>query len=303
MEKHGITHGIVVSKNPAWKDKLVVVNGWHRLNIAAELGLEKEQVPFTLRGWDEAVLAELAVELNTAQRQMNAKDLAAAHGELRKLRDAQIAELRNEGKSMAQIAAETAVCVTTVKKVVDELLEEGKVGKVNEGRGRPRKNREHASRGVPQETEDRGQEDKKKDDKKKEPAPLFEPSPLPGITLSAKTGRPHKDAEQKIIPAHLHDAAASTWAFRLATHLDESAKHIKDESLSNPHLSFEVVLGNKRYPMADLFRLLQKHLESAVFYAVCPACQGEREAMSICPACKTAGWMPECLYEQQKVTA
>jgi hypothetical protein len=96
--EHGITHPIVVTEDD------VVLDGYHRLRIARELGLAPSTIPTTVvPGLDEDGRATLAITLNFARRQLSTDEQRAL---VRRLR-------REFGWSFRQIEAATGIPKST----------------------------------------------------------------------------------------------------------------------------------------------------------------------------------------------
>jgi transcriptional regulator with XRE-family HTH domain len=77
--EHGITHPIVVTEDD------VVLDGYHRLRIARELGLAPSTIPTTVvPGLDENSRAALAITLNFSRRQLSSDDQRALVRRLRR---------------------------------------------------------------------------------------------------------------------------------------------------------------------------------------------------------------------------
>src|SRR5690349_15326101 len=69
IQAHGIQVAIKVDEDDG------VIDGGHRLSIACELGLPREQIPMELvEGLTLDQKRELALSLNTARRQLSAED-------------------------------------------------------------------------------------------------------------------------------------------------------------------------------------------------------------------------------------
>lgn len=92
-----------------------VVDGKHRLMIAAELGFE--DIPITvLETDDQEYLEDLAEELNSCRRQFTRKQVA----ELKRHRQARAEAKRAAGMSLRQIAEEEGVTRTTIQKDLED---------------------------------------------------------------------------------------------------------------------------------------------------------------------------------------
>ena len=90
IAKFGIKHAVTVNETND------VIDGWNRLEIAVEGDLD---CPMQVRLWDK-LERDLALELNTARRQMTREDMAEA----RKARIDRVIEARSQGQSTRTIA-------------------------------------------------------------------------------------------------------------------------------------------------------------------------------------------------------
>ncbi len=91
-----------------------VIDGQHRLTIAAALDLPRDAVPLKEHDVDDDTAETLAYSLNLARRHLNAED-----------RQQVVASLRKKGKSLRQIAELVGVSRTTVQRDIDALAAAG----------------------------------------------------------------------------------------------------------------------------------------------------------------------------------
>lgn len=122
-----------------------VIDGKHRLMIAAELGLE--DIPLEVEESDDPeYLERLAEDLNTCRRQLTRQQLAQA----KQRRQARAEAKRAAGMSLRQIAEEEGVTAKTISLDLEKAVE-GPAAKIlgNDGRLRP------ARRPTPEETAER----------------------------------------------------------------------------------------------------------------------------------------------------
>ncbi len=87
-----------------------VIDGQHRLTIAAELDLPRDAVPLKEHDVDDDTAETLAYSLNLARRHLSAED-----------RQQVVAALRQKGKSLRQIAELVGVSHVTVQRDIDAL--------------------------------------------------------------------------------------------------------------------------------------------------------------------------------------
>jgi hypothetical protein len=138
-EKRGVLVAVVIDEHDG------VIDGQNRLQIAHDLYLPEEAVPFDPRpGLTLEQKRELALDLNEHRRHLT----LAQQKELREKRILLVAKMAQEGKSTRDIAKETNVSQTQVQQDLKKATEQGCSVDPKGGKIKGKDNREYAAEKV-----------------------------------------------------------------------------------------------------------------------------------------------------------
>lgn len=274
-----------------------VIDGWHRLELAAELDIDCPQNVLLDAGLEE----DAAYELNLARRHIDATEMA----EIIEKRRARVAESRCEGQSLRTIAEAEGVSEKTIRNDLESGAEgvrtDPENGKIvgRDGVEQPASKPEpkrcfdckrliRVGKPLPKKCETCKELNAKPKAVKKPTAPK-PPTELPQDSFGVE------------IPKRCRDAWADQWIETAIENLKEMAEAFRSERFADG-----MNKRKKHYPffipkdfidgcgmIDNTFDLLIDHLESKRPAGVCPACEGKG-----CPDCVMSGLVPADVHKK-----